>query len=70
MIVTHKDLEQICEAIRFKKRVSSEDFTESSTPKLYTSHDPDRRFIFLALLWIGDCMNSCNIFQNIVEEKL
>lgn len=25
---------------------------------------------FLTLLWMGDCMKSCNIFLNIVKEKL
>lgn len=50
VIVTHKDLEKIGEAGRFKKRESSKDFAESLASKMYTSKDPGRRFISLSII--------------------
>lgn len=57
VIATHKDYVKIGEAGRFKKRELSKDYTEEFNIKLCTSQDLDRRFFFLALLWISDCMN-------------
>lgn len=50
MIATHEDLEQIHEAGRFKKWESSKYYVEEFGITIYTSQDPDRRFIFLRII--------------------
>ena len=45
MIFTHRDLEKIGEAGRFKKRESCKYFVEEFEIMLYTTQDPDRIFM-------------------------